>query len=152
MDEEMLFIPIQVPYRGGYRDWHEEEGRSEEEDYVVKHGSLFTKSLCSLLSKHHWVDKAHVDRLGAEKLLRHACGLESVSELLNRAGDRTPIVCVLSDGWNRTFNGEADRSRYWRCRLDFDSCTSLSQFKNWCNHYANWRPVNTETLALFKAN
>ena len=131
MHEEMFFIPIQVPYRGGCRDWHEEEGRSEEEDHVVKHGSLFTKALCSLLSKQHWVDKEHFDRLGAEQLLRYACCLASGSELLNRAGDRTPIVCVLSDGWNRTFNGEADRSRYWRCRLDFASCTSLSQFKNW---------------------
>ena len=106
----------------------------------------------ALVSKPHWVDNEHFDRLGVEKLLRHSCGLDAASELLNRAGDRTPIVCVLSDGWNRHFNGEPDRSRYWRCRLDFASCTSLLEFKKWCKQYANWKPKHTETLALFKAN
>ena len=119
-----------------------------EEEFVESHVVCFTGPLVSVLEKRHWTDKVHFDANGTETLLQHACGLESVRELLARRDGKISIVYVLSDGWNRSFSSTEDRSKYWRCRLDFGRCTSLSDFQKWCTYYASWRPRNTEPLPL----
>ena len=127
MPGDTPFVPIQVPFRGGCRDWLPLQGESCEEEFVVAHGARFTQTLVSLVDSQEWTDTNHFNLNGTQNVLRHA--LACVGSVLQLDHDKTPIVSVLSDGWNRTFQDEDDRSRYWRCRLDFSKCISLSQFK-----------------------
>lgn len=152
VDPVSLFIPIQVPFRGGTKSWQGENGRTREEDFVSGTGVVFTDPLSSLLQQGDWIDSNHFDRGAGEKLLRHACAIPSVRAKLQknaREGGPVPIVCVLSDGWNRNFlAGDEDRSRYWKCRHDLGMCSSLKMFREWCDHYAGWRPASTECLPM----
>jgi hypothetical protein len=149
MDGASPFIPIQVPFRGGRRSSDEDDGKTREEDFVSS-CVVFTKPLSSLFRGSHWIDDNHFDRPGAEKLLHHACALNSVRAQLEHSacrGGHIPIVCVLSDGWNRGIQEQdRDRSRYWNCRLEFGMCRSLSDFRNWCEYYAGWSPATTDCL------
>ena len=143
------FVPIQVPCRGGCKSWSSDEGSTDEERFLVRHDVRFTDTLVELVNTEDWTDVYHFTSHATKRVLRHA--LERVQEVLDPLKDsisvRHPvIVCVLSDGWTRLFRDSADRSRYWRCRLDFSKCTTLLQFKTWCNDYASWQPQSSPCL------
>ena len=140
------FVPIQVPFRGGCKGWSSDQGSTDEERFLVRHDVRFTDTLVELVNTEDWTDVYHFTSHATKRVLRHA--LERVQEVLDPLKDsisvRHPvIVCVLSDGWTRSFRDSADRSRYWRCRLDFSKCTTLLQFKTWCNDYASWQPQSS---------
>ena len=144
MPVNIPFVPIQVPFRRGCRDWSSSQGFTREEEFVAAHGVRFIQPLVEIVDRSQWTDKVHFSPDGTEAVLRHALAV-GISVLKNSQGTK-PIVCVLSDGWNRHFRGADDRSRYWRCRLDFSQCTTLADFKNWCHHYAWTLPKSTDSL------
>ena len=115
----------------------------------MRHDVCFTDALVDLVNTEDWTDVHNFNSHATKRVLRHA--LERVQEVLDPLKDsisvqRPVIVCVLSDGWTRSFRDSADRSRYWRCRLDFSKCTTLLQFKTWCNDYASWQPQSSPCL------
>ncbi len=143
------FVPIQVPFRGGCKGWSSDQGLTDEERFLVRHDVCFTDALVDLVNTEDSTDVHNFNSHATKRVLRHA--LERVQEVLDLLKDsisvQSPvIVCVLSDGWNRSFRDSADRSRYWRSRLYFSKCTNLSHFKKWCDHYGSCRPRNTDGL------
>ena len=95
----------------------------------MRHDVRFTDTLVELVNTEDWTDVYHFTSHATKRVLRHA--LERVQEVLDPLKDsisvRHPvIVCVLSDGWTRLFRDSADRSRYWRCRLDFKMHHSIT--------------------------
>ena len=141
------FVPLQVPFQGGYHG--QETGCSNEERFLESHDVLFTKTLVELVNTEQWRDKYHFTLEATMRVLEHA--MVRVDDVLKQLEDSKPvqspiIVCVLSDGWNRLFLGSDDRSMYWRCRLEFSKCTTLGQFKEWCKDYASSRPAHSPCL------
>jgi len=141
------FVPIQVPFQGGYHG--QETGCSNEERFLESHDVLFTKTLVELVNTEQWRDKYHFTLEATMRVLEHV--MVRVDDVLKQLEDSKPvqspiIVCVLSDGWNRLFRGSDDRSRYWRCRLEFSKCTTLGQFKGWCKDYASSKPAHSPCL------
>ena len=90
---------------------------------TLAHDVRFTFPLVELVKEKEWTDHHHFTPHATTDVLRHA--LRCVRLVLQPQQDNISLVCVLCDGWNRALHDEDDRSRYWRCRLDFSKCTTL---------------------------